>query len=869
MESVPETRTLLFSDIEGSTPAWERAPEAMRADVALHDALIVRTVTECDGVVVKNLGDGYLAAFRTAPAALDAAIAIQHRLSAELPNRRVRIALHTGDVEADGDDLRGTALSRAARVQGLIHGGQIVVTEATALLLQPALLHRNGVHLLSLGAFSLRGLTQPERLFQVCAPGLREHFPPMRGPQPQIESLPRTLTSFVGRYDECARAEAQLRSDRLLTLVGPGGVGKTRLALALATRAHDAFPGGTWFVDLSPLSDGARIGGAIADTLRLAPDPGRDRPERLAAVFDGAPHLLVIDNCEHLIDAAALLIETLLTTSPTLTILATSREALRVAGERLFAIEGLSVPPNARLAVERLRAYDAIQLFCERAATASPFALNRENAGAVVSICRRLDGLPLAIELAAAWLRTLQPAEIEARLSDRFGLLDGGSRAAPARLQTLRGALDWSWDLLPEPERRLWAHLSVFVGGATLDDIAAVCGEPDPERTLRSMRRLIDRSLVVARTDTDGEATRYGQLETVRAYGREHLHARSDAREVVERHAERFLALAESAEPHLRGPDQKQWLARLDRERDNLRAAVAQTRCGTTALRLTGALTWFWYVRSERAEGVETLERLLTAFPETDPLLRARALRAIGILETDRASAERALRAALAIYEGTGDRAEAAVVQANLGIAASDQERFEEARSALEAALSYFQEHPHPQRLGAILLNLGVVCERQHHFDAARGHFQESLRVFETLGDLQSVALLQKNLGILAVYQNRDCDAIALLLKSIETRVELGDSSQPPDGLVFLATAVWRASHDAALSTRLLGKAQHQAQTGIRLMDPTDQAVMETLVSELIAALGQDTFDHLRRQTLDEILSTLIADVACVARKDR
>jgi len=505
------TFTFLFTDIEGSTQLWERHPQAMGAALARHDALLATAVAAHGGSVFQRTGDGCHAVFPSAVAGALAALAAQQALAAEgwaelAPDAlRVRMAVHAGQAATRDGDYFGPALNRAARLMAAAHGGQVLLSETAAGLARDEM--PPGLSLRDLGEHRLKDLTRPEHIFQLAAPGLPADFPPL-GVLGAANNLPVPLTSFIGRERELAEAQRLLASARLLTLTGPGGTGKTRLALQAAADALDQFPDGAWLVELAPLADPALVAGAAATTWDLREQPGRTPLDALLDYLRARHLLLILDNCEHLIEACADLAADLLRACPRLTILASSREPLGVPGETTYRVPSLAVPDNECATPQRLLQFDAARLFVERAQAAQPhFAPNRGNLAVIIQICRRLDGIPLAIELAAARVRLLSVEQIAARLDDRFRLLTGGSRTALPRQQTLRALIDWSYDLLPAPECAALRQLAVFAGGWTLEAAEAVLSSPD---VLDLLAQLVNKSLVYV--DEAGAEPRYRLL---------------------------------------------------------------------------------------------------------------------------------------------------------------------------------------------------------------------------------------------------------------------------------------------------------------------------------------------------------------------
>jgi predicted ATPase/class 3 adenylate cyclase len=632
--SAVRTATFLMTDIEGSTRRWEEERPAMTVALETHDALLRDAVEAAGGTVVKTTGDGLLAVFDRPEAGLAAALAGQRALDGEAwPTSgplRVRMALHSGSAEVRDEDYFGPALNRVARLMAIGHGGQVLVSAATCALVADAL--PADAQLIDLGEHRLRDLDRPEHVYQLAATGLRREFPALRAAGEHPTNLRPQATSFVGREREQADLGRLLATSRLVTLVGVGGTGKTRLELQVAGEALERYRDGAWLVELAPLSDPELVDGEIGRTLGVQPQPGRAPIESVLDYLRAKELLLLLDNCEHLIEAAATSAERLLGGCPTVRLLASSREPLGVEGEVVFAVPSLALPPaehgavpsaadDAAAAEAELAAVadaEAVRLFVDRArATLPDFTLDASNVRAVVEICRRLDGIPLALELAAARVNVLSPAEIAQGLNDRFRLLTGGRRTAVPRQRTLQGLIDWSWDLLDEPDQRLLRRLAVFAGGWTLDAAAAVTADeeaapdgavPPAARlaTLDSLSRLVDRSLVVVE---HAGATRYRMLETIRQYAADKLAASGETIAIRDRHLALLRQLAHDAEPGLEGPDMLAWLERLDTELDNVRAALdwAFESDPMAALEMCVGLGPYWRSRLIGGEGVDRM----------------------------------------------------------------------------------------------------------------------------------------------------------------------------------------------------------------------------------------------------------------------
>ena len=648
------TTTFLLTDIEGSTRLWEQRREAMAVALEVHDSMLRSVVESAGGTVVKTTGDGLLAAFDRPESAVGAALEGQHALDRhEWPGTgplRVRMAIHSGSADVRDGDFFGPALNRVARLLAIGHGGQVLVSGATAILVADGLPPES--ELIDRGEHRLRDLHRSEHVYQLAAPGLRREFPPLRSAAPGETNLPVQVTSFVGRERELADITRLLAAGHLVTLVGVGGTGKTRLMLEAAART-DRYPGGAWLVELAPISDPGLVVEEVTRALGVQDQSGRPLIDALVDYLRSKELLLLLDNCEHLIGAAADVTHRLLENCPDLTILASSREPLGVAGEVVFAVPSLALPDAVATheghvvmdpaQLERAAGSDAVRLFVDRAAAVLPsFTLDAASIPAAVEICRRLDGIPLALELAAARVNVLSVAEIAQGLGDRFRLLTGGRRTAAPRQQTLQAAIDWSWSLLTEPDRRLLRRLSVFSGGWTLEAAATVTTDPAPGgatsgggtlvrlATLDGLSRLVDRSLVAV--DREG-STRYQMLETIRQYAGDRLLEAGETVELRDRQLRVFRELAREAEPGLLGPEMVAWLARLDAEVDNLRSSLdwAFETDPIAALEMCAALTPYWRSHPAGSEGFDRLmhavavARTLLAGPSPSPELQALA----------------------------------------------------------------------------------------------------------------------------------------------------------------------------------------------------------------------------------------------------
>src|SRR5215213_8454139 len=629
------TVAFLFTDIEGSTKRWERDAPSMRVAVERHFTLLGEAISAQNGGLFKTIGDAVHAAFPSAPAAVAAAFAAQSALRAEdwgdLGPLRVRMAVHIGEATPRDGDYVASCLNRLARLLAVGFGEQILLSEAARALADAAL--PPGCDLLDLGLHRLRDLLQPEHIYQLRGPGLVVDFPPLKSLDRHRHNLPAQPTALLGRETEVAAARALLEQDgaRIVTLTGPGGTGKTRLGLQVGAEVVEAFADGVWFVPLAAIADPDLVVPAIAQSLGVREIASEPLLSTLQEYLRKKHALLLLDNFEHLTTAAPT-ISALLAACPAVQVLVTSREPLRITGERELPVPPLLLPGPRQmrgLPLAELLAYPAIRLFVERAQVVKPdFTLTEANGPDVAAICRRLDGLPLAIELAAARVRVLPPRQLLARLDTRLKVLTGGNRDLPARQQTLRAAIEWSHDLLDPDERTLFARLAVFSGGCTFEAAEAVCGASGDLTidVLDGLDSLTQKSLLRPEDGADGES-RFTMLETIREYGLERLRELPEAGELRQAHADWFLALAEAAD--WSDPTREsEWLDRLETELPNLRLAIElyqdQGESGAArAMQLVGDLAYFWRVRGHIAEGWRIVNRALETPGDVGSVYRA------------------------------------------------------------------------------------------------------------------------------------------------------------------------------------------------------------------------------------------------------
>jgi predicted ATPase/class 3 adenylate cyclase len=803
------TVTFLFTDIEGSTGLLQTLGDRYPAVLDEHAAIIRRALADGGGLEVSTHGDAFFVVFASPAGAIRAAVAAQRGLAAKDwspgPPVRVRMGVHTGEGVLGGDDYAGIDVHRAARIADAAHGGQVLVSDATRGLVQRAL--PAGASLRELGAHRLRGIAEPEPLHQLVVEGLASDFPPPRALDARPNNLPLQLTSFVGRKEQIAEVERLLDRTRLLTLTGPGGSGKSRLALRVAADLLPRYQDGAWFVDLSPVTDPALIPAVGAKALGVPETADRPIIDEVKEHLRHREVLLVVDNFEQVGEAGPVL-EELLGAAPRLRTMVTSRVVLSLRGEQEYP-----VPP--------LPAVEAVRLFCERAVATDPrFALTEENTPVVTEIAARLDGLPLAIELAASRAKVLTPTQILARLERRLSILTSGARSLPERQRTLRAAIAWSYDLLDPVERRLFGRLSVFAGGWTFESAEAVC---DPEAlgvdALDGLTSLVDKSLV-RRVESPGRPPRFAMLETIREFGREQLETSGDQAPVLRRHAEHFLDLAVTAEPHLTGADQGEWLDRCDAEHANIRAALRWAIDAGDAGRAqaaAGALWRFWQQRGHLAEGRRWLEEVLAMPSGRAPTAaRAKALAGAGGIAwwTDQEHARVFYGEALAIERRLDDPAGLAEALYNQAFAVAAEDDWDAAARLLEEALALFRrlgDEPGVARvltllvvpdamagawerviagveevvaiwrrrrgrldLAYALVWLAFAYGRAGRREAARSTALEALELFRQAGDATGVALTFVDLSFLLTWEGRHADAVRMAGVAEAQRGEAG-----------------------------------------------------------------------------------------------
>lgn len=783
--------TFLFTDIESSTRLWESHPEAMRTALAQHDGILRRSIETNKGKVFKTVGDAFYATFSKVSDALQSVLETQRQLNkvewGETGALKVRMALHTGTAEERDGDYFGPALNRVARILSSGHGGQMLLSLATAELVRDLL--PAGHNLRDLGEHRLKNLSRSEHIFQLVAPDLPSEFPPLATLEVVAHNLPVQLTSFVGREDELAELKQLLTETRLLTLVGSGGAGKTRLAIELTSEVLENYHDGVWLAELASTADPNLVAQTVATALDIREVPGQPILKTIQEYLRSKQLLLVLDNCEHLVEAVARFADAVLKAGSNVQILATSREALGIVGETSWRIPSLSLPSTETLPpLDKLSQYGAIRLFMERAEVVQRgFTLTTANAPAVVKVCIRLDGIPLAIELAAARIKSLSAEQIATRLDDAFRLLTQGGRTTLPRHQTLRAAIDWSYALLPEQEQILMRRLAIFNGGWTVEAAEAVCsgGEIEDFEVLDYLSRLVDKSLVVTDESVPGypDQVRYRHLETIRQYALEKMRISEEIEEIAKKHQKWFLAMAKQAEPELRGSKQILWFHRIETEHDNLRMVLERARVGVNpqaseeGLQLAAVIWWFWYVRGHFSEGQGWLKDLLEKY-QANSLYRAKALHGAGFIAAflgDNTQATLLYEEALDLFRQVGSKSGEAFVLASIARQKAARGDLAAAQIQLEESLEVSRKSNDLLNIGFALDMLGTIAAQQNDYETAKDALSESLTIRRQLGDKLGLAASLMNLSGVAWLKQDFGQALALQKESLAIWEELGD----------------------------------------------------------------------------------------------
>ena len=765
MQNLPtSTVTLLFTDIAGSTRLLTQQADRY-ARVLSECRQVQRAVfAQWNGNVVDTQGDAFFVVFARATDAVSAVVAAQRALASHVfPHDavvQVRMGLHTGEPQRTAEGYVGLDVHRAARVMSAGHGGQVLLSQATCSLVEQDL--PEDVHLRDLGEHRLKDLGRPMHLFQLVIFDLPSDFPPLHTLESFLNNLPVQPTPFLGREQEVAAIGGLLRREdvRLVTLTGPGGTGKTRLALQVAADVSDLFPGGVFFVNLAPISDPALVVPTIAETLVIRERSGQALLERLTEELRQLQMLLMLDNFEQVASAAEH-VAALLIACPRLKVLVTSREVLHVRAEHEFPVPPLAVPdPNHLPDLATLSHQTAVALFLQQAQAVKPdFHLTDTNARTIAELCAHLDGLPLAIELAAARMKLFSPRALLARLGSRLSVLTSAERDVPARQQTLRDTIAWSYNLLDTQEQRLFRRLSVFVGGCSMEAIEALYTSPGSasEPLLDTVASLVDKSLLQHVEQQTEEEPRFVMLESIREYALERLESHGETQAARRAHATYFLRLAEEAEQGIAGPQQATLLERLEREHDNLRATMQWSTSHAEegkdmALRLGGALRSFWYVRAYFSEGRDFLERALRLRDVVAAPVRAKALHTASLLHDALGSLERAAalcEESVALYRELADTLGVASGLRLLADIAWNRGNLAEARALGEESLMLFREGGDKRSVADVLYHLGSLAVEQGEYARGRDLLTESLTINREFGNTRIIALSLFGLALL------------------------------------------------------------------------------------------------------------------------
>jgi predicted ATPase/class 3 adenylate cyclase len=860
------TVTMLFSDVEGSTRLLERLGRDRYADaLELHRRLLRHAFDQNNGYEVDSEGDAFFVAFgRAGDAVATAAEAQQALAAADWPDDaevRVRMGIHTGEPLVVPPKYVGIDVHRAARIMAAAHGGQVLVSQTTRDLLAGDA--GSSLATRDLGEHRLKDLSEPQRLYQLQLAGLTNDFPPPRTLENRPMNLPVQPTPLVGRERELEEVERLLvREDvRLVTLTGSGGAGNTRLALHAAADLIEHFPQGVWAVALAPVTDPELVVPTIAQTLGVRETGEEALQEMLAAYLRDREMLLVLDNFEQLVEAAPT-VAALLQHAPKLKILVTSRAPVHVSGEREYAVPPLSVPERDDLVeAAALSQYESVALFIARAeAVTAGFVLTNDNAPAVAEICVRLDGLPLAIELAAARVRVLPPKPLLARLDHSLKLLTGGAKDLPTRQQTLQATIDWSYRLLSAEEQQLFAELSVFVGGWTLEAAEAVLGRDGAVDVLDGIASLVEKNLVRQREDVYGES-RFSMLETIREYALERLRALPAADDLLRAHAEYVLEFALVAERELQGERQTDWLGRLDRENANLTAALTWSREHETTfeVRLVNALVRFWGLRGQLRTGQAWVEEAL-AREGVDLGSRIVTLRwatyFAGMLG-DHARAQTVIREWLASARELGDARNVGEALYRLGEEQVETGDIAAGRATLEEALRIARELDDPDLTAKLLGILGIAAREERDHTSAADFFEQSSSLFRSVGNRFNLAITLQKLGMARLDSGRPAEAVAPLRESLAILCEFKNEFE----ISFLLEgfAVLIAGDDAESAVRLMGKADAlRAPSNARLERSELHRIAKLLAStksHIDAATWQRAWSDGQRMSLDDAIA--------------
>jgi len=902
------TVTFLFTDIEGSTKLAQEHPQEMPELLTRHNAILNQAIEMHHGFVFRIVGDSFSAAFATASDALHAALEAQRELQNEAWSPapiKVRMGIHTGSAQLKDDPQDASyegygTLALTQRIMSVGHGSQILLSQTTHDLVKEGLPDPNGTELRDMGERHLKDISQPEHIYQVAAPDLLSDFPPLTTLETFKHNLPVQLTSFIGREHEIAEAQKLLSSTRILTFIGPGGTGKTRLCLQVAAEQFSEFKDGVWLIELAQLADSRYILSTIASTFNLRELQGARLIDTVTDYLRAKQSLLVLDNCEHLIETCAQLADHFLHACPNLKIITSSREALGINGETVYRVPSLSLPQDIEdlRGVEHLTRdlmrYEATRLFTERAIKANPqFTLTKENAPSVTQICKRLDGIPLAIELAAARLKLFTPQQIAERLDDRFKLLTGGSRSALPRQQTLRALIDWSYVTLNETEQDVFRRLAVFAGGWTFEAAESVAGEME---AMDGLSGLVNKSLVNVE-EKEGES-RYRYLETIRQYAMEKLLESGAAVNARNRHLAHFMEYSRRAEENFGTPQRLLWLNRLDLEHDNLRSALgwALESDPETALQMVRLLSLFWMSHNYLTEGCNWCQAAITRAEgsslERDKIdqTRAQAYTVLAVLSVNRGdhqTGQVAAKQGAALARQLDDQYTLVNALSFLGFSSAFLGDVTLAFDSLHESEDICRKLGYREELANVLQALAYVTLEVHGPDAAeqlQSYMEESLALSQGSVDLDAAVRTEGILARLAFYRGDLAESRKHADRMLDLHKEMGDQLSTTAHQSAMAHAArqlgnfeealalyhetiqeWQeVGHRGAVAHQLecfafIAKAQEQGERAVKLMSaaealreasssprtPQERIEYDKELAGLRAGMDEKTFDLL------------------------
>jgi len=877
MTRIPSgTITFLFTDIVGSTRLWQQYPQQMVVALREHDRILRQAIEGQDGYVFKTVGDAFYGAFQTATAALAAALAAQRGLAAAqwpegMPALQARMGLHSGAADEREGDYFGPALNRVARLMSVAQGGQVLVSSAATYLLRDIL--PEGVFLRDLGQHRLKDLPEPETIFQLVAPELADQFAPLHTSLDRMVVLPVKATPFLGRERELEEAIALLSRPevRLLTLTGVGGTGKTRLSLQMAAVLADSFADGVLFVDLSPVSDWTRV----ADTILAAldtPARGEEAPESaLQSALREREMLLVLDNYEQVIPAAAL-VGSLLQAAPRLTIVVTSRERLNIYGEVTYAVPPLGLPePGTAVSLESAAQSEAVTLFVSRAqAVNQSFVLDESNMSDVIELCRRLDGLPLAIELAAARSRLFAPAALLERLDRLLGTSSGGLRDLPQRQQTLRGAIGWSYDLLSADEQQLFRRLAVFHGGRSLEAAEAVCGRGLELEVWEGLESLFDKSLLVRAEGPFGEP-RFVMLETIQEYAGAALESSGEAEALRERHAAFFYDLVARTAPGLRGAQSRQLMMILQPEQENIRAALSWCLDGgdvEQGAAMIAALSDFWLYSYGHGEAVQWLGRALALKARVSAPTRAAVLTAASKLALFRLKAEEGRtygRDALAIAQEVGEKSAIAWAMIWLGASYYDlPASLDEGLHLAGEGVRLFKELELDVGISQGLNIEGEMLRYNGRLAEAEAAYKELVPIAQATGEVRREVMQYGNLAMIAYERRNETELVDYALTLLPLSLENAIEDTAVLALELIAVVLhWHDRHE--LAATLVGAAQAWYERTATVAQAGDALIERRIIAEVRSGLDEEAYQRAQqagsRLTLQDAADIAFAEV--------